>query len=349
MPDMLGRLLSRSRDAGEKVAMPLNSLQLATRDQLLAKCADGTYATVQVACLCGAEGGRLIAERDRYGLPSPSVLCRACGVVRTSPRLADDSLRSFYDIEYRPLYTGSVEAEDDFLEYQIVRGRNISRFVAGLLGSDSRVVDIGCGAGGALISFREAGHRVAGCDLGSTFLDAGRARGLDLRHGDYTTLADVAPFDLVILSHVFEHVADPQKLMDDIKPMLAPGGLVYIEVPGLRAIHTSHGDPLRYFQSAHLWSFDLGSLTAVMANYGYRLVKGNEFIRSVFTPDDRTQPADQAGYDRAVKALSRAEAIRPLYEGRRRAKSIAQKILGEKRALKVERSIRSIPGLINER
>ncbi|MFM8858018.1 MAG: hypothetical protein ACKOI2_12640, partial [Actinomycetota bacterium] len=69
---------------------------------MLEKYANGTYGTIEVSCLCGSAGGRVVAELDRYGLPSPSVLCRDCGVVRTSPRLTDNSLAAFYDDEYRP-------------------------------------------------------------------------------------------------------------------------------------------------------------------------------------------------------------------------------------------------------
>ena len=338
---MLDRLLTRSRGTREVPAVQLNSLQVSTRKQVLRKYAEKTYATVEVPCLCGAEGGRIVAELDRYGLPSPSVICRVCGVVRTSPRLTDDSLTAFYDDDYRPLYQGAVEAEDDFVRLQSTRGMNIIRFVAGLLPAGSRVVDLGCGAGFTLLPFRGAGHRVAGCDVGAAYLGAGRARGLDLRHGDHTTLTDLAPFDFVILSHVFEHIADPRKLMDDIKPMLAPNAIVYIEVPGLRAIPTSHGDPLRYFQNAHLWSFDLGSLTAVMAGCGYRRVKGDEFIRSVFTADETVVLADRGGYDRAVQALSRAEATRQLsgirLNARRVVRGLAGKMLGAERASTLKR------------
>ncbi|MCB9409865.1 class I SAM-dependent methyltransferase [Mycolicibacterium sp.] len=317
----------------------MNSLQIATRDRMIQKYADGSYTTVEVPCLCGAAGGLIVAELDRFGLPSPSVVCRACGVVRTSPRLSDDSLAAFYSNEYQPLYTGCLEASGSYLQVQGNRGMDISHFVEGLIPAGSRVVDFGCGAGWTLLPFHEAGHRVAGCDLGDTYLEAGRERGLDLRHGDHTTLADMAPFDLVILSHVFEHITDPKKLMEDIKPMLAPGALVYIEVPGLQTIQASHCDPMRYFQNAHLWSFDLGSLTAVMAGCGYRQVKGNEFVRSVFTPDETAIPMDQGGYERAVRALARAEATRHFYNGRRLAKDAARKMLGAERASKLKRSL----------
>lgn len=317
----------------------MNSLQIATRDRLIEKYADGTYTTVAVPCLCGAAGGLVVAELDRYGLPSPSVLCRVCGVVRTTPRLSDDSLAAFYDNEYQLLYTGFAEAQGRYLQVQGSRGVDIKRFVEALIPADSRVVDLGCGAGWTLFPFREAGHRVAGCDLGATYLEAGRARGLDLRHGDHTTLRDIAPFDLVILSHVFEHITDPKKLVEDIKPMLAPSGLIYIEVPGLQAIPASHCDPMRYFQNAHLWSFDLGSLTSVMAGCGYRKVKGNEFIRSVFTPDETAIPVDQGGYERAVRALAQAEATRHFYNGRRLAKDAARRLLGPERASRLKRSL----------
>jgi SAM-dependent methyltransferase len=328
----IDRLRARSRETRVAPAVPMNSLQISTRDRFLRKCGDGTYATIEVPCLCGAEGGLVVAELDRYGLASPSIVCQECGIVRTSPRLTDESLAAFYASEYRPLYDGAVEAKDNVLRLQRNRGLTISRFLSGLLPADSRVVDLGCGAGWTLLAFRDAGHRVAGCDLGAGYLEAGRAQGLDLRHGDYTALQDVAPFDLVILSHVFEHLSDPRTLMQQIKPMLAPGGLVYIEVPGLAEIPTAYGDPLRYFQNAHLWSFDLGSLTAVMSTCGYRRVKGTGYVRSVFTPDDAIKPIDdRGGYERALRALSKAESTRPLSELLLKSKEIVRKAIGAER------------------
>lgn len=317
----------------------MNSLQISTRDVVLDKYATGIYATTEVRCLCGNGGGQLIAERDRYGLPSPSVLCRQCGVVRTSPRLTDSSLGAFYDTDYRPLYDGSIGARNDFLELQRARGLNIMHFVTRFLPAGSRVADLGCGAGWTLIPFRDAGHEVAGCDLGSTYLEAGRTLGLDLRHGDYTTLSDLAPFNLIILSHVFEHLPNPQELMKGILPLLAADALVYIEVPGLRGIPMAFGDPLRYFQNAHLWNFDLGTLTATLADYGYRRVAGNEFIRSVFTPDPTAVAADSGGYDRAVKALALAERTRLVSDSLRAAKSATRHALGPRRASKLRRAI----------
>jgi 2-polyprenyl-3-methyl-5-hydroxy-6-metoxy-1,4-benzoquinol methylase len=336
---MLDHFLVRSRSTRASPAVPLNAMQVAVRHQVLDKYADGTYATAETPCLCGADGGQLVAELDRYGFPSPSVLCRNCGVVRTSPRLSDATLVDFYQKDYRPLYGGAKEAQADFLKLQRHRGENISKFLSGLLSPRSRVIDVGCGAGFTLLPFREAGHIVAGCDLGAAYLEAGRERGLDLRHGDITALADLAPFDLVIMSHVFEHIADPRSLMNGIKPMLAPGGLVYIEVPGLQSISMSYGDPLRYFQNAHLWNFDLESLTAAMANYGYGRVRGTEFVRSAFTPDETAKPDYQGGYERAVRSLSRAEATRQLHGVRIKAIDITRKLIGADRATKVKKFI----------
>ena len=295
-------------------------------------------------CLCGANGGRLIAELDRYGLPSPSVLCRSCGLIRTTPRLTDDSLEAFYANDYRPLYDGFVDAQESFLRLQRTRGLNIMSFTKGFLGEGSRVVDLGCGAGYTLLAFEEDGHRVAGCDLGSAYLEAGRARGLDLRHGDYSVLAEMAPFDLVILSHVFEHLADPRQLARDIGPFLSPDGLIYIEVPGIQSIPVSHADPLCYFQNAHLWSFDLGTLTDVMAEAGYRRVKGTEFVRAIFTPDASVLTNQgQNGFLRVSRALSYAEAMRNLSHLRRGAKTAARKLLGDKQASRLKRVLGRVP------
>ncbi|MCR9203303.1 MAG: methyltransferase domain-containing protein [Halobacteriovoraceae bacterium] len=40
-------------------------------------------------------------------------------------------------------------------------------------------------------------------------------------------------FDIIFLNHVVEHVIDPKSFLENFKNLLAPGGLIYIEVPNL--------------------------------------------------------------------------------------------------------------------
>ena len=269
-------------------SISLNALQLQKRDAVNEKVEKGLYGFESVPCACcGSLETELIAERDRYGLYFSVQLCKGCGMVYTSPRMTDASYGEFYDNEYRPLYVGSERATDDFFAEQRNQGRRIYNFLrgAGEMRDAMKIVEVGCGAGGILDFFRGEGHSVLGIDLGSEYVAYGRdVHGLDLRVCMLSELAlDFVP-DLVIYSHVMEHILHPLDEMKHIASVSGAETLVYIEVPGLKNIHKSYGmDVMKYYQNAHSYHFTLGSLRYLMESAGFGLVSGTEYVRSIFS------------------------------------------------------------------
>lgn len=302
-------LRERSRHTLAWPAISLSDVQVTARDRVLSAYESGDYATQDGVCLCGGTSGITVVDQDRYGLPAPSVLCGTCGVIFASPRLDGRSLEKFYATDYRQLYVGADAAPDRFFHQQIQAGTRVLRYVRDRLPQHASVVDIGCGAGGMLVPFRDANHDVVGCDIGSQYLERGRAEGLDLRDGPACVLEDRAPIDLAIISHVLEHVADVRVFLDEVRALMAPSGVMYVELPGIRRVSVNYGDPLRSFQNAHLWNFDLSTLAAVLSQQGWRLVKGSEEIRSLFTPAARSQHVSRS-FEANLSAIGRAERYR---------------------------------------
>lgn len=325
----LAKLRKRSQGTLRRPAMRLSEEQRAARRRVLAAYESGELQTEETRCVCGGSEGPRVVDRDRYGLPAPSRICRGCGVVWATPRLTDESLEQFYDGDYRALYGGAATASDAFFGDQVRAGERLLDFAAGLK-PGATVVDIGCGAGGMLVPFRGAGHRVAGCDLGSRYLARGREEGLDLREGEFEVLDDLAPFDLVILSHVLEHVSDPLAFLRRLEPLMAAGGLLYVELPGLQRIGLMYGDPLRYFQNAHLWNFDLGSLEGLLRLAGWQCVRGTEEIRALFTPGVSDVVGVGSSYKKSLLALADAERHRLRatlqWHGRRTVVALAPRV-----------------------
>jgi 2-polyprenyl-3-methyl-5-hydroxy-6-metoxy-1,4-benzoquinol methylase len=312
--DTVARLRNRSTRTHLRPALRLTPVQLAARDRVLDAYAS-KWSTEEVSCLCGASKGTILTERDRYGLPCRSVLCSSCGVVRTSPRLDEVSLTAFYETDYRTLYSGASQPTDLFFSGLVRKGEGVRDFLGARLFEGAVVVDVGCGAGGALLPFRDAGCRVYGCDIGDEYLQRGRNQGLDLRQGSYDVLADAAPFDLVVLSHVLEHIPDFGPFLAGLRPLMATEGLLYIELPGITDVSNQYGDPLGYFQNAHLWSFDLTSLTASMGREGWRLVQGTEFIRAAFVQSEHVDTC-ASSYEANLRVLAIAERTRLLHSSR---------------------------------
>lgn len=104
-----------------------------------------------------------------------------------------------------------------------------------------RVLDVGCGDGGASVALAEAGAQVEGFDLEARRVTMGaeraKARGLDLKLGvadvtDPTTLGDYAgPYDLILFRDVLEHIPDVDAALTQSRERLAPGGSIVVIYP----------------------------------------------------------------------------------------------------------------------
>ena len=103
------------------------------------------------------------------------------------------------------------------------------------LGKDSRVLELGCGAGTYVRYLAELGHHVVGVDYAFPSLE--RATAADPKRLGRYVAADgyelpFAPacFDLVVCVGVLQALSRPERLMDEIAGVLRPNGLVVVEV-----------------------------------------------------------------------------------------------------------------------
>lgn len=134
--------------------------------------------------------------------------------------------------DFADRFRGSTEAITEKLAVYLpdVRG------LAGAPGAGGGVVDVGSGRGEWLTLLREAGIPGSGVDANQAFVEAGRARGLDLVHGDAVAhLAGLPPdsVDLVTAFHIIEHL-DTETLLALLAAAwraLRPGGAVLLETP----------------------------------------------------------------------------------------------------------------------
>ena len=98
------------------------------------------------------------------------------------------------------------------------------------------VLDLGCGRGELLELLQDEGIPARGVDRNATFLDACRARGLDVVEGDalrtLATLPD-ASVAAVMAIHLIEHLAFDEllALLDQTVRVLRPGGVAIFETP----------------------------------------------------------------------------------------------------------------------
>ena len=110
-----------------------------------------------------------------------------------------------------------------------------------------RVLDVGCGNGGLLLPFAEAGHRCWGLDLTlhPELAEVAAEAGLSL--GQLQARGEALPFpdeslDLVLLAETVEHVPRVRRLGAEVARVLRPGGICYVTTPP-RLRFLLKGDP----------------------------------------------------------------------------------------------------------
>lgn len=272
-------MLGKRYNYDGKAIIRLSQLQLKARNRMLENMKN-EYRFVKVNCECGNNDYEVLSEKDRYGLPVRTVICKRCGLVYQNPSLDDESTKDFYSNLYRKLYGSS--SISSYFQLQIKRGIRIRNWVYEELGYTPRtVIEIGCGAGGILKAFQLSGAKTLGVDFDEDYLEYGSSKGLHLKFGG---VDEVIPHqaDLVILSHVLEHFTNIEMELDVLKNILSLEGYLYVEVPGIFNLKPNLYDFLFSVQNAHNYYFTLGTLKQILRSYGWKLAHGNENIYSVF-------------------------------------------------------------------
>ncbi len=286
---LLNRILLYRFFIFDKPAIKLTQIQIDSIQDFNNKIASNIYQTENNFCLCDqSDNDVLVAERDRYCIPVKTYLCMSCGLLRTNPRMTIHSLNTFYEEDYRKIYVGQEQASEDFFVSQITHGESILEYITSVikLKPNSKVFEVGCGAGGILVPFEKIGCTVYGCDIGGEYLEKGKSKGLNLVEGEEKALSKFGKASLIILSHVLEHYSDPERSLKNLSGLLNENGYLYIELPGIYNIHKAYKDPLLFFQNAHLFHFTLPRLSLLLSKCGFKLIQGDQTIRAIYQKSD---------------------------------------------------------------
>ena len=151
--------------------------------------------------------------------------CKACGFTRTDP--VPPSLDAYYPERYRRY--GRLSS----LILRSLFRRRVSAWLA-RLPSRGRALELGSGTGWMLEALRAAGWDAAGTERTA---DAARiaadASGADVRVGGLEAFPAEPVFDLVVMFHVLEHLADPMAALRGAAERLRPGGVLLLGLPNI--------------------------------------------------------------------------------------------------------------------
>ena len=168
---------------------------------------------------------------------------------------------------------------------------------------NKRVLDVGCGYGEILGYLRsQRGCDVLGLEPSTrTAAAGGELFGLRIVPSlveDHAFGSE--QFDLVVCNHTLEHVDDPARFLRLLKPLIAKGGALYLEVPNI--LWPSGGFTLEAFlYHEHLQTFSAWNLYLLLRAGGLRVhaYSDRDFLRFVCVPDDAAKGVEVPPIDAA--------------------------------------------------
>ena len=206
------------------------------------------------------------------------VRCGGCGLVMCDPQPDDDTLERIYTETY---FIGSDRDDLDVQTGFLKRGTarlQLAEIVAyvedrGPGPTRPRVLEVGCGNGDFLMEARDAGFDIQGVDvsesavaianriLGEGTARAGRLEDLNIAEGS---------LDIVVLADVIEHVRDPAHLMNRVRRILKPGGVVFVATPSLDSLSARlMGRFWVEYKLEHLFYFDQRTISRLLVQAGF--------------------------------------------------------------------------------
>jgi SAM-dependent methyltransferase len=195
---------------------------------------------------CDRDDVHVLTGRDLlHGLPGEFhvVRCRSCGLLRTNPRPAAESMGMYYPDDYGPYASagpataqgpdGGLRRFAKWLSRQVllIKPHHIPDLAPG------RMLEIGCASGRFLDEMARKGWKVAGLEFSNTAADAARRLGYEVQTASMESAAAPAcPYDLVVGWMVLEHLHDPVGSLRKLRDWTEPGGWLVLSVPDAGSI-----------------------------------------------------------------------------------------------------------------
>jgi len=245
---------------------------------------------VEKCPICGAANVSLlkrISFLKKSHLPddAPIYCCEPCDFIFVRTAASQQDYRNYYASTANDTYSDL--AQDSYVRADGMAeryGRQAAEIVASFA-VDARIdiLDYGCGSGALLKELSSRGFDSlygvdfapqSGWEPSERESDGQRPRFLLLDHeGGVPAAVSDMRFDLIIVSHVLEHLVEFDVLAKFFD-LLKPGGCLYIEVPDAARYHEFERlEFFYYFDRLHVNHFSCWALKRLLSGFGFGLYK----------------------------------------------------------------------------
>lgn len=194
---------------------------------------------------CPRDNEIVITGRDLlHDLPGEFtvVKCRACGLMRTTPRPTPETIGFYYPDDYGP-YLGTqvwqVEHTSRIRALLKPLVKRVFNFNTQRLPSlaPGRMLEVGCASGAFLHRMASQGWQVQGIEPSEKAAQAAAQLGYRVHAGPLETAPPPdEPFDLIVGWMVLEHLHDPIGGLQKLREWAKPGAWLVLSIPNAKSL-----------------------------------------------------------------------------------------------------------------
>ena len=212
-----------------------------------------------------------LVTREKFQIYS----CQNCGLRFTNPRPNDDQLAGYYDSDEYISHSNEGSSLINGL-YKIARTFTLrrKRKLIESLSQSKRLLDVGCGTGHFIDYCQQHGWQVDGVEPNEIARTQAEEKTKIVIRQDLSEVADTS-FQVITLWHVLEHLPNLEQTMNQLKSLLAPGGVIIIAVPNFEAYEASVFKEYwaAYDVPRHLYHFNANALEQLVNKYGLKIAR----------------------------------------------------------------------------
>lgn len=192
-------------------------------------------------------------------------LCNICGF--GSVDISKAKLDNFYKNTYWKLRSENIDNYDEFKTHP--RGIYQLKYLSEIIKKPNKILEIGGGLCNFSLLLRDkfSDVKIYSDELSKIFERYYKENSINYFHNEQKW------FDHIHISHVLEHVIDPENYILNMMPLLNENGTIYIEVPNCS---TEYFD-LNFIDEPHVNFFSMGSLCEVMNKNNLKIIDINSF------------------------------------------------------------------------
>ena len=204
------------------------------------------------------------------------------GVLKTQPDLDEKTLKKYYDSSQYSSHN-NIGGFIGFL-YSLSAYIMLSfkfRVLAKHINKESLIVDFGCGTGGFMSSLKKKKYNVVGGDSNKKARDKCFEKKL-------TTFKSIKGFkeniDAITFWHSFEHVSNPNEILDQIINQSKNNLTVVIALPNYRSFDAKHYGAFwaAYDVPRHRFHYSVRGIKKLMKSYGFQCLKTKPMLLDAF-------------------------------------------------------------------